>query len=145
MVGTPDKIIKWLYNQEYDKIFEIKEQKKKRSLSQNSYAWSLINEIANSVRKSKEEVYFQMLKDYGQSQVVSMLSEINPNGYFKYFTELNHYTQGTLNFTTYKLYKGSSEFDSKEMTVFIDGIIQEAKQLGIETMTPDEIARWKLV
>ena len=31
------------------------------------------------------------------------------------------------------------------MSIFIDGIIQEAQQLGIETLTPDEIARMRLV
>jgi hypothetical protein len=39
------------------------------------------------------------------------------------------------------VYKGSSEFDTKEMSIFIDGIVSEAKELGIETMTPNEIAR----
>ena len=33
------------------------------------------------------------------------------------------------------------DFDTKEMSVFLDGIIQEAEQLGIKTLTPDEIGR----
>ena len=48
-------------------------------------------------------------------------------------------------FTIYRIYKGSSEFDSKEMSIFIDGIIQECKQLDIETMTPNEIAKLNLI
>ena len=50
-------------------------------------------------------------------------------------------------YTHYKVYKGSSEFDTKEMSIFIDGIVEECKNVGIETMTPNEIAKmealWK--
>jgi hypothetical protein len=41
------------------------------------------------------------------------------------------------------VYKGSSEFDTKEMSIFIDGIVSEAKELGIQTDTPDQIAKMK--
>jgi hypothetical protein len=35
--------------------------------------------------------------------------------------------------------KGSSEYDTKEMSRFIDGIVAEAKELGIETLPPAEL------
>jgi hypothetical protein len=41
---------------------------------------------------------------------------------------------------TFRLIRGSSTYDSLEMSVLINGIVEEAKQLGIETMTPNEIA-----
>ncbi len=145
MTGKPESIIQWLFMQDRDKTFEIKEQKKKRSLSQNSYAWELITNIGNELRKSKEEVYLQMLKDYGQREVVSMLSSINPTGYFKYYEEIGTGMVNDKEFTHYHIFKGSSEYDSKEMSIFIDGIVQEAQQLGIETLTPDEITRMRLV
>ena len=145
MIGSPIEIIQWLYNQEKDKKFEIKEKRAKRSLSQNSYAWELITKIGNILRKSKEEVYLQMLKDYGQSEIVSILSSIEPKGYFKYYEKIGTGVVNNKEFTHYKIFKGSSEFDSKEMTILIDGIIQECKQLGIETLTPDEIAKLKII
>ena len=46
-------------------------------------------------------------------------------------------------FTHYKIYKGSSEYDSREMAILIDGVISEAKEMGIETMTPQELERLK--
>lgn len=144
MTGKVELIIKWLFNQDREKIFEIKELKPKRTLSQNAYAWKLINEIGNKINKSKEEVYLQMLKDYGQSNIVSMLSSINPIGYFKYYEEIGTGIVNAKEFTHYKIFKGSSEFDTKEMKVFIDGIIEECHQLGIETLTPDEIASMRL-
>ena len=145
MIGSPIELIQWLYNQEKDKKFEIKEKREKRSLSQNSYAWELITKIGNVLRKSKEEVYLQMLKDYGQSEIVSILSSIEPKGYFKYYEKIGTGIVNNKEFTNYKIFKGSSEFDSKEMSILIDGIIQECKQLGIETLTPDEIAKLKII
>lgn len=138
MTGTPLELIAWLTTQP-DKVYEITEYHEKRSLSANAYAWVLINKIADVLRKSKEEVYFQMLKDYGQSEFVSVLSEIDVSGYFKYYEEYGKGHVEGREFTHYKVYKGSSEFDSKEMSILIDGIIQEAKALDIETRTPQEI------
>ena len=42
-------------------------------------------------------------------------------------------------FNAYAMIKGSSEYDTKEMSHFIDGIVAEAKELGIETLPPDEL------
>ena len=145
MIGKPEKIIQWLFKQDLNKEFEIKEKRNKRSKSQNSYAWELIGKIADVLRKSKEEVYLQMLKDYGQSEIVSMLSSINPKGYFKYYESIGTGMVNNKEFTHYKIFKGSSEFDTKEMTIFIDGIIQECKQLDIETLTPEQIASMNLI
>lgn len=139
MIGTSNKLITWLLEQSKDTKYEIKEYKEKRSLNSNAYAWKLITEIGNVVRKSKEEVYLQMLKDYGQSEIVSMLSSISPVGYFKYYEKFGTGTINNKDFTHYKIYKGSSEFDSKEMSIFIDGIVQEAKQLNIQTLEDIEI------
>lgn len=141
MIGIAIECIAWLSQQKTDVKFEVTEYHPKRSLSANAYAWALIQKIADVLRKSKEEVYLQMLKDYGQSEFVSVLSNINVKGYFKYYEEYGKGHVEGREFTHYKVYKGSSEFDSKEMAVLIDGIIQEARQLGIETITPAEKER----
>ena len=46
-------------------------------------------------------------------------------------------------YTGYAMIKGSSEYDTAEMSSFIDGIVSECKELGIETMTPDQIEELK--
>lgn len=144
MVGIPEELSRYLWALDKDKKYEIKEFREKRSLSQNAYAWKLITQIGDILRKSKEEVYLQMLKDYGQSEIVSILSSINPKGYFKYYEEVGTGIVNSKEFTHYKIFKGSSEFDSKEMTIFIHGIIQECNQLGIPTLTPNEIQSLRL-
>lgn len=144
MIGTANKIITWLLEQNKDKKYEVKEYKEKRSKSQNAYMWEIINKIADIQRIKKDDVYLQMLKDYGQSEIISMLSTINPKGYLKYYEEIGKGQVKGKDFTHYKVFKGSSEYNSKEMSILIDGVIQEAKQLDIETLTPQQIAEMRL-
>ena len=46
-------------------------------------------------------------------------------------------------FTHYRIYKGTSEYNTREMSIFIDGVVHEAQNLDIETKTPAEIERIK--
>ena len=144
MIGKAEQINQWLWNQDREKIFEIKEFKEHRTLSQNSYLWKLINELANKIGISKEDMYLKMLKDYGQSEVISMLSSINPNGYFKYFESIGTGVVNNKEFTHYRIYKGSSEYNTIEMKYLLDGIIQECENVGIPTLTINEIQNMKL-
>ena len=122
---------------------KIDKYREKRSLNANSYAWALLTEIGNVLRLSKEDVYFKMLKEYGQSELISVKAHIPIEEYVDYCEEAGESTLNGILFKHYKVYKGSSEFDKREMAIFIDGIVQEAKQLGIDTRTPDEIAKLK--
>ena len=129
---------------EYDKLsVKIDRYRQKRSLNANAYAWTLIGKIADKIRSSKEEVYLTMLKEYGQSDLVSVLAHIPVKSYFKYYEEAGESSLNGKLFKHYRVYKGSSEFDTREMSIFIDGIVSEAKNLGIETLTPNEIAKMK--
>ena len=95
------------------------------------------------MRLSKEEVYLNMLKHYGQSQIVSIVSGVNITGYFKYYEVIGTSILNNKEFNHIRVFKGSSEYDTKEMSIFIDGIVQEAKQLDIETLTPNQLAELK--
>ena len=123
---------------------EVKKWRNKRSLDANAYAWVLISEMAVKLEKSKEEIYLQMLKDYGVSLVVSVKSEEDIKKIekaFKYYEPFGSGIVGEKHFTHYKIYIGSSGYDTKEMTTFIKGIVQECEQLGIQTMTESELMK----
>jgi len=144
IIGNAEKIIQWLFRQEKGKLFEIKEKSNKRSLSQNAYAWVLIGEIADKLRESKEDIYFRMLKEYGQAVIVTLRENIDPSGYLKYYEEAGEGVTNGKTFKHYRAFKGSSEFDTREMSIFVDGIVREAEQLGIPTLTDEEIKRLRL-
>lgn len=143
MIGKAEEIIKWLFNQDREKLFEVKEHHEKRSLNANAYAWVLITKIADVLRADKEQTYLMLLKRYGQSEIVSVLSDIDVSGYFKYYEPIATATLQGKEFTHYKIYKGTSEYNSKEMAIFIDGIVSECKEMDIETIPEAEIERLK--
>ena len=145
MIGSPIQIIEWLYNQDKDKLFEIKLKTKTRTLTQNAYVWELITQLGNVLKISKEDLYLKMLEDYGQSSIISVKSEIGLNGFFKYYKEIGKSKLNNVEFTHYKIYKGSSQYDTIEMSIFIDGIIQECESVGIPTLTKEQIEKLKVV
>jgi hypothetical protein len=139
LIGNVEQIIHWLFNQDKDKLFEIKEKKKQRTLTQNSYAWELITQLANALKLSKEDLYLKMLEDYGQSSLISVKSDIVISGFVKYYKEVGRSKLNDTEFTHYKIYKGSSQFDTYEMGIFIDGIIHECESVGIPTLTKEQV------
>ncbi len=143
MIGNAEAIIQYLFQQDREKVFEVREYKQKRSLTQNAYFWVLVNEIANVTRQSKDDIHLQMLKEYGQNQVISVQSNIDISKFIKYFEEIGRGRVNGKDFTHYRVFEGSSEMDSREMAILLDGVVQEAEQLGIPTLTPAEIARLK--
>ncbi len=122
---------------------EVKAYRAHRSLNANSYAWKLIGDIADVLRANKEDIYVKMLHRYGQSELISVLSHIPVSGYLKYYKEVGESTLNGKDFKHYRVYKGSSEFDAREMSILIDGIVSEAKDLGIQTETPNQLAEMK--
>ena len=145
MIGNPQTIIKWLCEQPTEKIFEIKEKKNRRTLTANAYYWALVNQLSGVLRISSDECHELMLKRYGQCEFVSVLSDIDISGYFKYYEVAGHGTVQGKDFTHYKIYKGSSQMDSKEFSILLDGVISECDSVGIPTLTPDEISRLKFI
>ena len=131
------------YNTKEKLSIEIKQYRRKRSLDANAYCWVLITEIANILRASKEEIYLDMLKKYGQQFVVKIKNKDKDRfeRSQKYWEVHETLTDGKAQY--YRLFVGSSEYDSQEMSVLIDGIISEAKEMGIQVETPNKIAEMK--
>lgn len=146
MIGNAKAIIQWLFDQQdAEKLYEIKEKKSKRSLTANAYYWSLLNQLASVMRTSSDEAHFMMLRRYGVCEVVSVRSDINIKGYFKYFDIIGQSNLDGKEFTHYKIYKGSSQMDSKEFSVLLDGLISECEEVGIPTLTKTEVAKLKYI
>lgn len=145
MIGNAEKIIQWLFQQDREKIFEIKEKKAKRTLTQNAYYWVLLHELAKALKIDNDTAHKMMLERYGVYEVISVQSGIDLTGYFKYFDEIGSGTVNGKQFTHYKIFKGSSQMDSKEFAVLLDGLISDCEELGIPTLTKTEIERLKFI
>lgn len=124
--------------------------RKKRSLNANAYAWVLLQRLAEALHTTKDEIYLECLKRYSRSfthiickpNAVEGMKEL-----YRAVEDLGEIHVGNSIGHQLRVYYGSSTFDTKEMSVFIDGIVSECKELGIETLTPHELdlmkAGWK--
>lgn len=121
--------------------------RKKRSLDANAYAWLIMSKIAAVVGSSKEEIYEQMLVEYGEFALDNnggaICFQIAKNVDINLFPGHWMKIRECANSDQYAQLKGTSEYDTREMARFIDGIVSEAKDLGIETLPPDEVERMK--
>ena len=118
----------------------ISEPKERRSLDANSYFWLIVGKIADKLRASKDEIYFKLLKDYGQQVVITVKKgyDISKAG-FKYYEVLRDGLINGKEFTAYRIFIGSSQYTKEEMSVLIDGAVSEAKELGIEVELEDYV------
>ena len=126
----------------------IKKLRKKRSLSANAYFHVLVDKIAERQRLSHTQVHNMMIADYGRvDEDINNIIMDNDIPWEKIQTMHLRPTQHTRVMDNGKLYRvylvmrGSHTYDTKEMSVLIDGTVQEAKQLGIETLPPEELER----
>lgn len=145
-IGTAEEIIHWLFEQpKGEQLYEIKERKRKRTLTQNAYYWSMLNQLGRVLRIPTSELHFRMLKEHAPFEVVSVRSEIDVSGYFRYFEKTGTGSSGGREFTYYRVYKGSSNMDSTEFSRLIDGAREECEAQGIPVLTREEIARLRYV
>lgn len=127
----------------------------KRSLDANAYYWQLIAKVADILHISSARAHNTMLRKYGQIEVIDgqaiylVLPDTDEASSFADEADTYHIRPTSQvkagadgkSYRTYMMLRGSSDYDSKEMSTLINGLVDEAKELGIETMTPDEIAR----
>lgn len=131
---------------EQELSIELKKYRKKRSLDSNSYQWILCTKIAEKLGTSKEEVQDLMIQRYSDFDkdedgyiTITMLDRIPVSklgGHWKLIGQNGK-------FNSYMRLVGSSEMDSAQMARLLEGVVSEAKELGIDTETPDEIERMK--
>lgn len=112
----------------------IKGLKHKRSKNANDYFWEIVSQMADKLGVSKEEIYFEMLKKYGQGITVTVREglELSRAG-FKYFYKLQDGLSNDVKFVAYRVLIGSSQYNTHEMYVLIKGTVEEARELGIQT------------
>lgn len=145
-IGTAEEIIHWLFEQpKGEQLYEIKERKRKRTLTQNAYYWSMVNQLGRVLKIPTSELHFRMLREHAPFEVVSVHSDIDVSGYFRYYEEIGTGFAGGREFTHYRVYKGSSHMDSTEFSRLIDGAREECEAQGIPVLTREEIARLKYV
>lgn len=148
--GMDTDEVTWLFKMNKLDV-EIKKHREKRSLDANAYYWLLVGKIRNITGDSKNQIHNIMLNRYGELDRMPDGSLIpfcirDDIDYLEFPYPHLKPTQKTLSKGD-KLYrwfyqiKGSSEYDTKEMSHLIDGLVSECREMGIETIPPEELKR----
>lgn len=142
-----DKLLVEVSNLDNDKLYDVKIKiySDKRTKTMNSYYWVLVTQLADVLRTSKDELHEQLIKRYSQRDYISLLSNINPGDYFPYYEYQSTYKHSNNTFKSYLIFKRSSDMNKQEFSILLDGVISECKEVGIPTMTPDQVAELKYI
>lgn len=130
---------------------EIKVHREKRSKSANAYFHVLVNKIAGETGEADDAVKNRLVTSYG---VVAkdedgltigfkLPATVDVSKIYPYTRLFDRRTEGGKDFNCYLVLKHTSDMDTKEMARLIDGAIEEARELGIETDTPETLARYQ--
>lgn len=112
----------------------VKGLSKKRSKDANAYFWEIVGQMADKLGATKEEIYFEQLKKYGQSITITVKEGVDlSRAGFKYYEKLQDGLRNGTKFVAYRVFIGSSQYNTKEMSVLIDGTVRDAQELGIQT------------
>lgn len=138
---------------EKDYVLTIKKHRKKRSLDANAYCWALLGELSKVLKTPSIELYKHFIRQIGsytivpiKTQAVAKFGELwSSHGVGWIVDDLG---ESKLDgFHNLKCYHGSSSYDSKEMALLIDEIVEVCKDNGIETATGAELdllkKKWK--
>lgn len=135
-----------------DKELDIdtKIHRERRSLNANSYFHLLTAKIAQKINEPNTHVKNRLIREYGQWELI--------DGKIPTITVKPEYEEMILDVDglhvkptgkdengrlVFGLMRGSHTYDTAEMSRLIDGAVSEAKELGIETLTPEQLERMK--
>lgn len=131
---------------------EVKQQRKARTLHANAYLWVVCDKVAQAVGSTKELVYREIVRRCGVFDVVAAQAEKAEGIIRGWECRGLGWVAETLDgcrldgCVWIALYYGSSVYDTVEFSRLLNEVLLEAKELGIDTATPDEVAlmmaRW---
>ena len=129
----------------------IKEYRKKRSLDANAYCWQLIGKIADYYGVSPDDVYRQQIRNIGgvyeiipiREDAIEAFCRSWAAGHVGRMTDDLGECRNTKGYHNIRVWYGSSDYDTRQMSRLIDLIVQECEAVNIQTLTPDQIENLK--
>lgn len=118
-------------------VVEITIRRKRRSLNANAYLWQVLGQMAAVLRTDKDEVYLTMLERYGvyTHVCVKPAAVERVKQEWRAARELGELTINGQKAVQLQCYFGSHTYNSKEFSVLLNGVLDEAKELGIEILS----------
>ena len=156
MTGNALDVISFLMSQNKEVLWDIEahKDKKSRTISQNKLYWTILGEVARALRVTNNFVHNTLLREISipvmfdgkPARVTLPDTEETENRTLEAMTYHLKPTSQTwvgsdnVTYRTYVMLKGSSDFDTREFTALVDRLFEKAHELGIETISEDELA-----
>ena len=134
--------IAWLSGQK-DGEFEVKSYKPKRSLSANSLLWQCLGEIAEYQQTDKWSVYLKYLREYGKFTYICVKPSA-VDAVKKQWRESEEIGEIRINgkkAIQMLCYFGTSTYDTKEFSHFLDMVITDMRDMGLVPPTEREVMK----
>lgn len=127
---------------------EIKKWANQRSLNANAYFHLIVNKISQKLKVSDSETKIRLNLEYGtpatdkngNNVVIKLPKDVDITQFYDYAKWIGD-KQEKIATSYYLLYKQTHTLNSVEMARLIDGVIYEANELDIETITIEEKAK----
>lgn len=128
---------------ESDLDIELKKHREKRSRDANAYMWALIGQLAEKLRTTKDEVYLHYIRTVGAYDIFECRAEALPmlRASFKDAEIIDEWITGETRMEQVRCYYGTHLYNTEQFSRFLDEIIEDCKEQGIETETPEEKER----
>lgn len=128
---------------ELGKNEEIQVKRKKRSKNANAYFWELLQQLCFELNIDVIQEYKTRVKDLGifrqwevDNKNVDTFIKIWEEKGIAWFCEI---VEEIGDKTIINAYYGSSSYNSKQMSILIDNLVQDCVSVGIQTLSDDEI------
>ena len=126
---------------------EVREHRQKRSLDANAYCWVLINKIADAIRITPKEIYRQAIQNIGGNYESIPIKEEAAERVRQIWESqglgwpcVDMGKSKIQGYRNLRAYYGSSTYDTRQMSMLIDNLVQDCKALDIETLPPEKLA-----
>ena len=136
---------------------KVTQHREKRTLTQNAYYWTLLSKLSAKLQISNARLHNMLLRDVAPPWVIDGKMCMQPipntdkaeNAVLEETTFHLKPTSGIIVgndqdiYRWYVVLRGSSTFDTAEMTALLNRLVEECKTQGIETLPPEELERMR--
>ena len=122
---------------------EVGVYRNKRSLDANGMYWSLLAKLSEVMNISKEQLHINMLTKYGHFELIKVVKEGSEiiKRCFKFTVPYKEVTEGKWTYEIFKAYPSSAEYDTKQFSQLLQGLIDDCNEQGIPTIPNEEFER----
>lgn len=134
---------------------KLSKTQRKRSLDANAYYWLLLGKLSKALKVSSSYCHNLMLRRYGvleefdgkvvylvipDTEEATKTADEAETYHIKPTSNVREGKDGNM-YRTYLMLKGSHKYTREEFSRLVEGLVDECKNVGIETATPDELAK----